>query len=95
MAYGVPPKSELDEAVYLAWLDKHPPVLDQNISWSAGGLQSEYSSTLSISRAIEIVQEWRNINWTADTQFDNRGFIMGSEMQLAWEAYDKEQGGKS
>lgn len=95
MTYGTPPKSELEQEVYLAWLDKHQPVLDQNISHSAGGLQSEYSSTLGIGRAIEIVQVWRGLNWKADTQFDSRGNIMGSARQLAWEAHDKEQGGKA
>lgn len=95
MEYGIPPKSELEESVYLAWLDQHPPILGHHASHSASKLQCDFNSTLGIGRAYEIVEQWQDINWLEDTQFDSRGNMMGSAGQIAWEAYDKKQGDKA
>ena len=97
MAYGVPPKSELDEAVYLAWLDEHPPVFGHHASSSASLLQCDFNSTLGIGRANEIVELWQDINWLEDTQFDKFGHIEGSPRSIqsaegdkAWQERDPE-----
>ena len=97
MAYGVPPKSELDEAVYLAWLDEHPPVFGASDSSSASILQCEFSSTLGIGRAYEIADQWKDTNWLADTRFCKYGYVEGSpssikckESDEAWQKRDPE-----
>jgi hypothetical protein len=97
MAYGIPPKSELDEAVYLAWLDKHPPVFGAGDSHSASKLQCDFDSTLGIGRAYEILELWQDINWLPNTQFCKHGYVEGSPSSIesaegdkAWQEKDPE-----
>ena len=97
MAYGVPPKGELAESVYLDWLDQHPPVFGAGDSHSASKIQCDFDSTLGIGRAYEILELWQEINWLADTQFDKFGYIKGSPKSIermqadkAWQEKDPE-----
>lgn len=89
MKYGVPPDRELAESVYLDWLDDHPPVFGVDNSFTAGSLQCEFSSTLGIGRANEIVSQWQDINWSAGTQFDRFGYLEGSPHSVEMQKQDK------
>jgi len=89
MGYGIPPKSELAESVYLDWLDERPPIFGQEPSHSASKLQCDFDSTLGIGRAYEIVELWQDINWLADTQFCKYGYVEGSPHSVEMQKQDK------